>query len=243
MGQDPRGSWLAASGLTRREQRVLVFLIVVIGAGLTYQHYQGNWRREALVLHRGEPAAGPSGAGPRRPSPPTPGPAAASGRLDINTAGAQELETLPGIGPVRAAAIVRSRQDQGPFRSVDDLKRISGIGEKTVEGLRAYVLEPQAASASTSTTPRAQPPQPDGPEMTPAPAISDASDRVNLNTATIEELDRLDGIGPVLARRIVEYRQKHGFFRTPADIQKVSGIGPKTFEKNRHRLTVGTPPR
>ncbi|MBS3886317.1 MAG: ComEA family DNA-binding protein [Dethiobacter sp.] len=60
------------------------------------------------------------------------------GRININHATAAELEELPGIGPARADAIVREREKNGPFRQVEDLARVSGIGSKTVEALRKY---------------------------------------------------------------------------------------------------------
>jgi competence protein ComEA len=57
------------------------------------------------------------------------------GRVDINTASVSELTALPGIGPAKAAAIVEERERK-PFASVDDLTRVSGIGERTLEQLR-----------------------------------------------------------------------------------------------------------
>ena len=54
---------------------------------------------------------------------------------------------------------------------------------------------------------------------------------VNINTASVHELDRLPGIGPALAKRIVEYRAANGRFATVADIQRVKGIGKKKYEK------------
>lgn len=59
----------------------------------------------------------------------------APGRIDINTATAAELETLPGIGPATAAAIVDDRQRNGPFVSVDELERVRGIGPAKLAGL------------------------------------------------------------------------------------------------------------
>lgn len=56
--------------------------------------------------------------------------------IDINTADASELEQLKGIGPVKAKAIVDFRNTNGPFASVDDLARVSGIGPKSVIKLR-----------------------------------------------------------------------------------------------------------
>jgi competence protein ComEA len=61
-------------------------------------------------------------------------------RIDINHATAQQLDELPGIGPAKAAAIVADRELNGPFRSVDDLDRVKGIGPKMLEKLRASVV-------------------------------------------------------------------------------------------------------
>jgi len=66
-----------------------------------------------------------------------------------------------------------------------------------------------------------------------------ADDMININTATAEELAKLEGIGPSYAARIVEYREKNGPFEKPEDLMKVSGIGAKTFEANKDRITVG----
>ncbi len=62
--------------------------------------------------------------------------------------------------------------------------------------------------------------------------------RLNLNTATAEELAALDRIGPALAGRIIRYREEHGPFRTIDQLQAVKGIGPKTFARIRERITV-----
>ncbi|MFZ5916797.1 MAG: helix-hairpin-helix domain-containing protein [Chloroflexota bacterium] len=61
---------------------------------------------------------------------------------------------------------------------------------------------------------------------------------INLNTATIEQLDALPGIGPAIAQRIVDYRQANGPFATPEDIMNVKGIGQATFEKLQNQITV-----
>jgi competence protein ComEA len=62
--------------------------------------------------------------------------ASSVGPVDINRAGSTELQTLPGIGPALAAAIVTWRDEQGPFRSVDDLELVPGIGPVKLAGLR-----------------------------------------------------------------------------------------------------------
>lgn len=64
------------------------------------------------------------------------------------------------------------------------------------------------------------------------------AEKVNINTATVEELAQLKNVGSAYAARIVEYRQEHGLFEKPEDIMKVKGIGEKTFELNKARITV-----
>lgn len=66
-------------------------------------------------------------------------PEAGSGLVDINSAGAEELELLPGIGPAKAAAIMEYRAEHGPFSDVQELLEVPGIGEATFAGLRDYV--------------------------------------------------------------------------------------------------------
>ena len=63
----------------------------------------------------------------------------AQGRININTADAAALETLAGVGPALAARIIAWREQNGPFRSVDELTAVSGIGPKTLDGMRDQV--------------------------------------------------------------------------------------------------------
>ena len=65
-----------------------------------------------------------------------------------------------------------------------------------------------------------------------------ASGIININRATAKELDKLPGIGPVIAGRIVEYRRVNGFFQSIDDLKKVQGIGASTLEKFKSKIRV-----
>jgi competence protein ComEA len=85
-------------------------------------------------------AAPPSVPGEGGPAPPATGDGSAGGvPVDLNTATVDELEALPGVGPTIAAAIVQHRERSGPFRSVDELLDVAGIGPSRLEQLRELV--------------------------------------------------------------------------------------------------------
>lgn len=63
-----------------------------------------------------------------------------NGKININTASATELQSLPGIGPQKAEAIIHYREENGPFQKVEDLMKVSGIGEKTFEKLKEHIV-------------------------------------------------------------------------------------------------------
>jgi len=66
---------------------------------------------------------------------------------------------------------------------------------------------------------------------------------LDLNRATLAELDALPGIGPVTARRILDHRARYGPFRDPRDLRAVKGIGPKLFARLEPLVAVGSAPR
>jgi competence protein ComEA len=65
---------------------------------------------------------------------------------------------------------------------------------------------------------------------------------VNLNSATVEQLQKLPGIGPKTAARIVEYRQKNGGFKKVEELMNVRGVGEKSFLKLKAQITVAAKP-
>jgi competence ComEA-like helix-hairpin-helix protein len=146
--------------------------------------------------------------------------------IDLNTADAATLAQLPGIGPQRAADIVAHRQRHGPFQAVEDLQAVPGIGPITVERLRPAVrltANPDLASAGRPSR------HPSGP---PVPVV-------DLNSASARELQKLPGIGPILAERIVAERQRGGPFRHVDDLRRVRGIKDKTIDKLRPHVICG----
>ncbi|KJV33070.1 topoisomerase [Aquitalea magnusonii] len=90
--------------------------------------------------------------------------ASALAAININTANQQQLESLNGIGPVKAKAIIDYRTKNGAFKTVDDLKKVSGIGDKTLEKLKkdisvtgtSTVPAPAAATPAKAAAPAAK---------------------------------------------------------------------------------------
>lgn len=75
-------------------------------------------------------------------------------------------------------------------------------------------------------------------EGVPADPSGQVHGKVNLNTASADQLEELPGVGPVLAQRIVDHREKRGGFTSVRQLMEVSGIGPKTFEALKDLVTV-----
>lgn len=92
--------------------------------------------------------------------------------VDLNSATAAELESVKGIGPAKAKAIIEHREKSGPFKSVDDLKGIKGFGAKTIEKLRPELTVGGAPAAPAVAAPKAAAPM--APTPTPAPAAPPA---------------------------------------------------------------------
>ncbi|MFO7261724.1 MAG: ComEA family DNA-binding protein [bacterium] len=163
--------------------------------------------------------------------------------LDPNTAPAEELQRLPRVSRALAERIVAERQRGGPFTGPSDLTRVPGIGPRTAERLAPFLDFASAApttgppgagaghTARVATTAQRQPaPLADPGSTDPAP--------LDLNRASAAELERLPGIGPVLAARIVAYRDSIGRFRSVDELDRVRGIGPALLERIRPHLSI-----
>jgi len=83
---------------------------------------------------------------------------------------------------------------------------------------------------------------PDNPQIVSGePAPIHSPNKININTAAQSELETLSGIGPVIAKAIIQYRLENGPFEKIEEIQGVSGIGPVTFEKIRANISISGP--
>ena len=76
------------------------------------------------------------------------------------------------------------------------------------------------------------------PSAMPAGSAGGSGGLVNLNTAALDQLQTLPGVGPVLAQRIIDYRDHNGGFHTVADLRKVTGIGEARYNDLKARVTV-----
>lgn len=149
-------------------------------------------------------------------------------QIDLNTADHAELLQLPGVGPARAARLQAARQDVGFFSSPDDLLSVPGFGPATTDRLKPH-LRGMSAGDQAPVPPRSN----SAKSLAPGSVI-------NVNAATADELQKLPGVGPKMAQRIIDERAKKPF-ASIEDLRRVYGIGPKTLEKLKPYATVGGP--
>jgi competence protein ComEA len=138
----------------------------------------------------------------------------------------------PGVYRFAAGARVEDavRRAGGPSRHAD-LAALN-LAAKVTDGVQ--ILVPRKGAVPPASAPGIAA---DGVAATPgAPGAAGAP--VDLNTATLEQLDTLDGVGPATARKILAYRQQHGGFRSVDELDQVSGIGPKKLAALRGEVRV-----
>ena len=149
---------------------------------------------------------------------------ASSGELvDLNSGSLSALMSLPGIGETRATAIIAFRELKGPIVSADDLLEIDGIGQATVDNIRAHVAQPETTQANNETAEN----------DSPADAGAVSGELVDLNTGSLSALMSLPGIGETRATAIIAFRELNGPIVSADDLLEIDGIGQATVDNIR----------
>lgn len=211
------------------ERRALLLLLGLAIAGQAVRHLAARPGEAAggvqilSVLPPGSPAAQRDST-LRQARPLAPGE-----RIDVNIASAGELARLPRVGLSLARAIVLERDAKGPFGGLAGLDRVAGIGPGLLRTLEPHLSfggkhAAPVADAVNAEIGTAFASLPSG--GAPSPETGRRGTALNVNQATAVELERLPGIGPSLARRIVADREARGPFATVQALDRVVGIGP-----------------
>ncbi len=175
-------------------------------------------------------------------------PPAAAAPVDLNSADQKALEALPGVGPALAKRIIAAR----PLTSLDDLGKVKGLTKGKVAALKDKVsFGPAAKPAAAPETPAAKgapavekPATGPGAVMRPRRDLPPAEkteaaklapgEKININSASQADLEKIPGIGPVKAKAIIEGRP----YKTPEDIMKVRGIKEGIYRKIKDVIVV-----
>jgi competence protein ComEA len=157
---------------------------------------------------------------------PSPGPTPTPAPLRVYVTGAvrdPDVYVLPPASIVKDAIAAAG----GPTDDAD-LERIN-LAVEVSDQQQIYVPHKGEGSLPIALPGERSPP---GLSVTPETGV------ININTASVEALDALPGVGPAIARRIVDYRSEHGPFATIEDIMNVKGIGPATFDKMKDEIST-----
>ena len=141
---------------------------------------------------------------------------AAEYRIDLNTATVDDLMQVDGIGEKTAKKIIAYRNKIGKFTFIEQLLDVEGVGDKKLENWKNY-LTVEGDGKTTSTF---------------------AMSMINLNTATKEDLMRIDGIGEQTALKIIAHRAEIGGFTSLEQLMDVDGVGEKKFDAWKKFLTI-----
>jgi competence protein ComEA len=165
----------------------------------------------------------------------------AARQVDLNHATVGDLDEIPGLGPTMAAAVIAERA-RGPFRDLADLdRRVPRLSPAALDAVATFGMfeRPYLDEVVPTPTQKQARRSPARAHARPRGVASTPSDRrLRANSASSLEWERLPGVGPSLASRIVLDRSANGPFHSVDDLARVSGIGPKLVEKLRPWLVI-----
>jgi competence protein ComEA len=164
----------------------------------------------------------------------------------------EPIVLLPAPTPAPITVYVHGGVNQPGLYSLPQQSRVndaimaaggfSNNGETGTLNLAEILKDGDQVSVPTLLNPTANAERSGQATASPAEPTNSSPTMININTATIYELDTLPEIGPKTAQAIIDYRNTHGQFTKIDDILEVQGIGPLIFEKIRDLITVGTFP-
>ncbi len=206
----------------RRLQGLIILFAaaLIFAGGVKYAGWRAGQLQEASVVVDGAEKNGQAKQN------------AGSGKeLAVHVAGAV---SNPGVYYFpEGTRIIAAVEKAGPLPEAD-LNSLN-LAQQLVDGSKIYVPRQGEASQSSDSSIS----QNRNPFAGSASTSQNDAGKVNINTASAEELDKtLPGIGPTLAQRIVDYRDQHGPFRSPEDLKNVSGIGERRFEQIKDLVTI-----
>ena len=145
-------------------------------------------------------------------------------KININKADIENLLQLPGIGPVKAKAILDYREKIGKFNSLIEVTNVKGIGKATLVKLLPY-LEMIGDSVEVKS-------------FLSSEGAKAITKKININSASLYELTLLPGIGEKKAQAIIKYREEMGNFKRKDEIKNVKGIGDSIYKKIKSKIEV-----
>lgn len=198
-----------------KKERIII--ILAIAATILFASFYSFWQKNAIAEQTTIDWEEPPGKGEIAQRPQESQPESA---YVIYVSGAV---TRPGVYEVPSnGRVLDAVNAAGGLTPEADQVKIN-LAEKIRDGMHIHVLNQNSGMS---------------PETQLHRSGGENSDRININQAGKEELDKLPGVGPVMAERIIEYRETVGFFQDVTDLKKVPGIGEAKYNRLADKITI-----